>query len=81
MLANITWDGSPRKVLMQANRSGFFYVLDRTTGKFLFGRPFVKVNWAKGLDDAGRPILTTQPPGYANVSGPAGRDKLVFAVF
>ena len=72
VLANINWDGSPRKVLMQANRSGFFYVLDRTTGKFLFGRPFVKVNWAKGLDDAGRPILTTQQPGTPTFPGQQG---------
>jgi alcohol dehydrogenase (cytochrome c) len=50
-------DGKPRKLLAQANRNGFFYVLDRTDGKFLFGAPFAeKLNWAKGIDVNGRPI-------------------------
>ena len=35
------------------NRNGFFYVLDRTTGQFLLGKPFVEVNWASGLDEKG----------------------------
>ncbi len=52
---------APAKLLMLANRNGFFYVLDRTTGKFLFGKPFVKVNWASGLDANGRPMQTPQP--------------------
>jgi alcohol dehydrogenase (cytochrome c) len=55
VLADIRWQGSPRKVLMFANRNGFFYVLDRTTGRFLLGRPFVRVNWAEGFDENGRP--------------------------
>jgi len=42
-------------------RNGFFYVLDRVTGQFLSGHPFVKVNWASGLDAKGRPIQTPQP--------------------
>ena len=45
-----------------ANRNGFFYVLDRASGRFLIGRPFVKVNWASDLNEAGRPIETPQPP-------------------
>lgn len=57
MLVDRTWKGSPRKLLMQANRNGFFYVLDRVTGEFLAGTPFVRQNWAKGLDKNGRPIL------------------------
>ena len=65
---------------MWANRNGFFYVLDRTTGKFLLGTPFVKVNWASGLDANGRPIQTPQPPGAADVAGQPGRHQLVFAV-
>jgi glucose dehydrogenase len=44
------------------NRNGFFYVLDRATGAFLSGTPFVKLNWASGLDPQGRPIQTPQPP-------------------
>jgi len=55
VLADIRWQGTPRKVLMFANRNGFFYVLDRTTGKFLLGKPFVRVNWAEGFDENGRP--------------------------
>jgi alcohol dehydrogenase (cytochrome c) len=60
VLADITWRGSPAKIMLWANRNGFFYVLNRETGKFLFGRPFIKVNWASGLDVNGRPIQT--PP-------------------
>jgi alcohol dehydrogenase (cytochrome c) len=47
----------PRKTLLWGNRNGFFYVLDRTTGKFIRGKPFSKVTWATGLDDAGRPVV------------------------
>ena len=50
-------------LLMQANRNGYFYVLDRTNGKFLRATPFVqKLNWAKGVDASGRPILTGKIP-------------------
>jgi len=46
-------------LLLQANRNGFFYVLDRITGEFLLGKPFVeRLTWASGLDAKGRPILT-----------------------
>jgi len=58
VLADTNWQGQPRKLLLQANRNGFFYVLDRTNGQFLFGKQFLKnLNWAKGLDAKGRPIL------------------------
>jgi alcohol dehydrogenase (cytochrome c) len=56
VLADMQWKGSPRKVMLWANRSGMFYVLDRTTGEFLLGKPFVKVNWNTGFDEKGRPI-------------------------
>jgi alcohol dehydrogenase (cytochrome c) len=56
-LVDATWQGRPRKLLVQANRNGFFYVLDRTDGKFLFGTKYVKnVTWASGLTPEGRPI-------------------------
>jgi alcohol dehydrogenase (cytochrome c) len=55
VLADVRWQGSPRKVMMWANRNGFFYVLDRTSGEFLSGKPFVRVNWAEGFDKNGRP--------------------------
>jgi alcohol dehydrogenase (cytochrome c) len=60
VLANIDWQGKPRKVMLWANRNGFFYVLDRVTGEFLLGKPFTKVNWATGFDKNGRPILNPQ---------------------
>jgi len=55
-LVDTTWQGKPRQLLLQANRNGFFYVLDRTNGQFLFGTNFVKnTTWATGLDARGRP--------------------------
>ena len=56
VLADIEWQGKPRKVILWANRNGFFYVLDRATGQFLLGKPFVEVNWASGFDEKGRPV-------------------------
>ena len=56
VLADMTWNGSPRKVMLWANRNGLAYKLDRTTGKILRGSPFVKQTWATGLDENGRPI-------------------------
>ncbi|HLX44541.1 MAG TPA: PQQ-dependent dehydrogenase, methanol/ethanol family [Bryobacteraceae bacterium] len=72
VLADITWKGSPVKAMLWANRNGNFYVLDRATGKFLLGKPFVKVNWMSGFDANGKPIQTVQPPGmptYPAVQG------------
>ena len=60
VLADITWEGKPRKVMFWANRNGFFYVLDRVTGQFLMGKPFIKVTWAEGIDNNGRPIRTSK---------------------
>ena len=56
VLADLDWKGARRRVLLWANRNGFFYVLDRATGEFLLGKPFAKVTWAKGLDEKGRPM-------------------------
>jgi alcohol dehydrogenase (cytochrome c) len=56
VLVDMNWNGAPRKLMMWANRNGFFYVLDRTNGKFVRGAPFVKQNWAAGLDANGRPL-------------------------
>lgn len=58
ILADIPVDGQMRKVICWANRNGFYYVLDRTTGEYLTGTPFVDVTWASGLDENGRPVLT-----------------------
>jgi alcohol dehydrogenase (cytochrome c) len=56
VLADMEWQGQQRKVMLWANRNGFYYVLDRTSGQFLTGKPFSTVTWAKGLDEAGRPM-------------------------
>jgi alcohol dehydrogenase (cytochrome c) len=56
VLVDMEWEGDDRQLMLWANRNGFFYVLDRVTGEFLFGQPFVEVNWASGLDENGRPI-------------------------
>ena len=56
VLIDTVFQGQPRKLLVQANRNGFFYVLDRTNGKMLLAKPFVKkLNWAKGIRPDGRP--------------------------
>jgi len=57
VLADIEWQGKPRKVMLWANRNGFFYVLDRASGQFLSGKAFVKQNWNVGFDEKGRPML------------------------
>ena len=72
VLADIERGNTVFKVMLWANRNGFYYVLDRATGRFLSGRPFVKVNWAEGLDDSGRPIETPQPPGAPTYPGMQG---------
>ncbi len=72
VLADLNWKGTPTKAMLWANRNGYFYVLDRATGRFLLGEPFVKVNWASGLDANGRPIQTRQPPGTPTYPGNQG---------
>ena len=57
LLIDEEFRGRPRKLLIQGNRNGFFYVLDRTNGQFLLGEPFVNQTWAAGMDDSGRPIV------------------------
>jgi alcohol dehydrogenase (cytochrome c) len=63
ILIDAVYQGTARKLLVQANRNGYIYVLDRTNGKFLSATRFVdKLNWAKGIDAAGRPVLTEVKP-------------------
>jgi quinohemoprotein ethanol dehydrogenase len=79
VLADLTLDGQPRKVLMQAPKNGFFYVLDRVTGKLVSAQPYSAVNWAGGVDPkSGRPQLNpaaqygeTHKPWFA-MPGPFG---------
>lgn len=56
ILADLTVDGRPRKVLMQAAKNGFFYVIDRTNGQVISAKPFTEQNWTLGLDKNFRPI-------------------------
>jgi len=71
VLVDTDWRGRPRKLLLQANRNGFVYVLDRTTGEFLFAKPFVKkMNWASGYSSEGKPqLLPANTPTTAGVKG------------
>lgn len=58
VLVDMEWEGQPRQLLLHANRNGFFYVLDRTSGELLLTKPFVeKLTWAKEIDANGRPVL------------------------
>jgi alcohol dehydrogenase (cytochrome c) len=68
VLADLPINGVVRKVICWPNRNGFYYVLDRGTGEFLLGVPFVELDWARGLTTKGHPILTDA----SNVSA-AGR--------
>jgi quinohemoprotein ethanol dehydrogenase len=61
MLADVTIKGQQRKVIMQANKDGFYYVIDRVSGKFISGQPFARVTWASGLnEETGRPIINQE---------------------
>ncbi len=57
VLLDADWEGQPRKLLVQANRNGFLYVLDRTNGKFLKASAFGNVTWATGIGPDGRPLV------------------------
>ena len=58
MLVDAAFHGQPRKLMLQGNRNGFFYVLDRLTGQVLLAEPFVKnITWASGIGPDGRPRL------------------------
>ena len=57
VLVDLEYNSEPRKLLLQANRNGFFYGLDRVSGKFLFARPFAQVTWARGISPKGRPLV------------------------
>ena len=78
--ADLELNGSPRKVILQANKNGFFYMLDRRTGEFLSAAPFVSgITWASGIDpktgrpielpgvvDAGAKLISPEPTGAHN---------------
>ena len=68
VLVDGAFHGQPRKMLMQASRNGYFFVLDRTTGESLLTKPFGPVNWSSGLDKNGQPA-----PDPAKEPAPDGR--------
>jgi len=80
ILADIDIDGTPRKVIMQAPKNGFFYVLDRVSGEFISGQAFVPMTWATGIDpETGRPMETanarfTDEPAFALPGPPGGHN-------
>ena len=73
VLADQVIDGKPRKLVLHADRNGFFYVLDRTNGKFLFAKPFVRQSWNLGFDKNGRAIVDPKsvPTGTGQTLFPA----------
>ena len=67
IFADLDIDGVPRQVLLQASKNGFFYILDRKTGKLLSAKNYTYINWASGVDmKTGRPIPTSQSDWYAS---------------
>ena len=67
VLVDADFHGQPRKLVLQASRNGYFFVLDRTNGKSLLSVPFEEINWSSGLDANGQPI--GNPKKYPNTSG------------
>ena len=75
ILADITIDGAPRKVILHAPKNGFFFVIDRTNGKFISAKNYVDVNWATGYDANGRPLEVAEARGeqpFDSIPGPYG---------
>ena len=72
VLVDLDVSGTTVKAMLWANRNGFFYILDRVSGRFLTGNPFTRINWAEGLDDSGTPIQTPQGPDRPTYPGKQG---------
>ncbi len=71
LLVDTEIHGAPVKALLQANRNGHFYALDRTNGRFFYAKPFVsRINWTKGFDERGRPIVSGAPLAEGSVTCP-----------
>jgi alcohol dehydrogenase (cytochrome c) len=71
VLVDMEWEGRARKLMLWANRNGFYYTLDRATGEFLQAKAFAKQTWNEGFDEVGRPI---KRPG----SGPTPEGNLIY---
>lgn len=76
ILADLEIEGQTRKVIMQAPKNGFFFVIDRTNGEFISAQNFVNVNWASGYDEKGRPVEISEAEyksgAYEAIPGPYG---------
>jgi alcohol dehydrogenase (cytochrome c) len=76
VLIDLPLEGKPRKLLVQANRNGFYYVLDRTNGQVLSARPYGRVTWAREVGRDGRPVRLPEseatPEGSFVCPGPDG---------
>lgn len=76
ILADINIEGAPRKVVLHAPKNGFFFVIDRTNGKFISAKNFTDVNWATGYDANGRPIEVPEArspdKAFDSIPGPLG---------
>jgi putative heme-binding domain-containing protein len=80
VLVDAVYKGSPRKLLLHADRNGFFYVLDRTNGNLLLAKPFLKnLTWAGGIGADGRPILKTPADGVMCPVDGANYDSVAFS--
>jgi alcohol dehydrogenase (cytochrome c) len=84
ILVDREWQGRTRKLLVQADRNGFLYVLDRTNGELLAAKPFALTTWAKQIGSDGRPVVLPESEptaeGTRTCPGALGGDKLVLAV-
>ena len=80
VLADMRVRRSARKVVMNANRNGFFYVIDRATGKLLLGKPFGDTTWAREIDAKGRPIVHQRRPARRVHPGQRRQHQLHAAV-
>ena len=85
VLVDAEWRGQPRKLLLQANRNGFFYVLDRIDGKMLMATPLVKkLTWAKEIAPDGRPVMNPNqvptPRRHADLPRGGRRRELLFDI-
>ena len=78
ILADLLIDGLERKVICWPNRNGFYYVLDRVTGQFLTGTPFVEINWAHGLTSLGRPIPAAANTVRGEITKPGYRGATIW---
>ena len=79
VLSEIDWRGRRRRVILFANKNGLMYIIDRSTGEFLLGKPFVRINWFAGFDTRGRPTLS-QTPRSEWIPTSHGRDELASGI-